>query len=248
MSVVAAPAVAPVVPDAVIAAGAPAVTPAAAPVVAAATPAVAPPAEIKPAVEAKPVVEAKAEKGLLSIDETPADDKKIEAKKDEAAEIKIDIPEGATIDEELLAKFKDIAKTKGLSSEAASALVAFDLERRAEEAKAGEKLIADQNAKWVQEIKADKDIGGANFDANLLASKGFLRRTPEGVAFAAAIAQDHLDSYPPLFKFIASLAKANKEDSSGVGGGGGRAPAAPSQEEILRQTYPTMFTPEGARK
>lgn len=245
MSVVAAPAAVAPAPDAAVVAAAAA---APAPVVATVAP-----VEVKPVVEAKPVTpEVKPEPGLLSLEDQPADDKKIEAKKDEAkpdADLKIALPEGVTLPDETIGEYRTALKDAGVTDpDVAAKLVAADLKRQDEATKAGEKLVSEQNAKWMQEIKADPEFGGQHFDANLLASKGFLRRSPEGVALANAIQADGLGSYPPLFKFIASLAKANKEDSSGVGSGGGKPPSELSSEEKLRIQYPSMYLPDGSRK
>lgn len=82
-------------------------------------------------------------------------------------EIELKLPDGYTLDEELGKQFKDFCASKNMSSEDAQTLLDMQLQLREKESQA----YREEQARWVEQVKADKEIGGANFDQNLAAAK-----------------------------------------------------------------------------
>jgi len=70
------------------------------------------------------------------------------------------LPEGAQLDEATMGKFSELAKETGLSQEAAQKL--FDLHQETIKAATEQstRLWSETQTQWVNEVKADKDIGG----------------------------------------------------------------------------------------
>lgn len=112
---------------------------------------------------------AKAE-DLAKLDETALRAKYDEAKAAEAkaapgSEIDIKLPEGVTVDEKLLADFKGIIADAKLSpSERAQKLADMHLAALNAATEASTKLWTDTQKKWADEVRADKELGGSNFD------------------------------------------------------------------------------------
>jgi hypothetical protein len=69
-------------------------------------------------------------------------------------------PEGLELTPEDKTEVSDLAKKHGLSSEAMTDLLTTYAKRLEVASKAGEKLVEEQNAKWVEEVKKDPTIGG----------------------------------------------------------------------------------------
>jgi len=92
----------------------------------------------------------------------PEGEKKPEAEAKAFDAKALTIPEGMSLDEATMGKFAELAKETGLNQESAQKL--FDLHSEAIKAAAegSSKLWADTQTQWVNEIKADKEIGGAN--------------------------------------------------------------------------------------
>jgi len=70
------------------------------------------------------------------------------------------LPEGVEVDEATMGKFSELAKETGLSQEAAQKL--FDLHQETIKAATEQstRLWSETQTNWVNEVKADKDIGG----------------------------------------------------------------------------------------
>lgn len=182
----------------------------AAPVVAAPPPVAAPPAAAAaPAPKASALV---APKDAPKVDDKTAVTDPAKADKGAAdAELKIDLPDGVKVDEARLADFTKFAKEAGLSSEQASKAVAKYVEMQAAEAKAWEA----NDAKWGEQLKSDKDFGGAHLaDSSAHAQKAVLKFG--GRELADGLESLGLGNYPPLARAFAKIGKAMGEDSAAV--------------------------------
>ena len=92
--------------------------------------------------------------------------------------------------------------------------------------------------RWVDEVKADKDLGGANFDANLKQGQSALRRFGSE-ALTKLLDDSGLGSHPEFVRLFAKVGKAIAEDSVAGTTGGTRQDS--SEQQILQQLYPKMF-------
>lgn len=122
-----------------------------------------------------------------------------------------------------LAKFETLAKEAGLKPEAAQAAVElWAAEAKASQAKATAAQAAqlDQlHASWTTALKADREVGGAEFDANTQVARRAMAKfaTPELRGF---LEETGLGNHPELVRFMFRVGKALSEDSvAGTAGG-----------------------------
>ena len=157
-------------------------------------------------------------------------------------------PEGMTIDPALLEEATPIFKEIGLSNEAANKVLplAQSLMTKSHEA-AVQSMIdagAQQRKAWLDEAKADPEIGGGKWDATLHSAAKALDALgyPEGSPFRAALTETGFGNHPEMIRAMAKVGAMVGEDGDFV-----RADAAVqvkrSREEIL---YPNDARKEGA--
>jgi len=160
----------------------------------------------KPAEAPKPEEAKKAEEGK----DSKKDDKA------EGAPEKYDFktPEGVKLDPESVTEFSSIAKELNLSNEKAQKFV--DLATKHTEKvttqikEAQEQQWAKARENWVSEIKADKDVGGANFDQSREIA---LRAVSKfGVPGLKEVFDSGWGDHPALFRTFVNIGKALSED------------------------------------
>lgn len=135
-------------------------------------------------------------------------------------------------DETATAQWKKAAEELGLDAGKAQPL--FDLFTSRETAEAD--ALAKAQAEWLQTAKADKEIGGASFEANtLLAKKAMVKFG--GESLQAWLQETGLGNHPELIRAFVRIGKAMAEDSIG-GIGGATNGAANSEMAKLRKLYP----------
>jgi hypothetical protein len=161
-------------------------------------------------------------------------------------EIQITMPAGVQVDEATLGEFRAAATEAGLTSESASKLAAWQVQREAKELEAQAKAWEDQGDAWAKELAADKDYGGEKLDATVLAAKRALRRYG-GEEVANELARMGLGNHPMLVKMLARVGQSMAEDDSGGGDGSSGAPVDDAQAK-LRLRYPSMFNEDGSPK
>lgn len=185
-------------------------------------------------------------KGEPKVDETPGppltpEQKAAKEAADKAAaeaaaagDVTIKLPEGMTEDASL-GQFKELAKKHGIKSEQAQAIVDFYAQVAKQQATefvaAQEKLKAD----YVEQLKADKDFGGAAFDVNVQLARKAVKAY--GDAELKKFFNEHpLGNHPGLVKMLARIGKAAGEDAlvRTEQGGGKRTP----ESERLKNLYP----------
>lgn len=123
------------------------------------------------------------------------------------APIELKLPEGYTLDEELGGKFKEFCASKNLSSEDAQSLLDLQLQLREKESQA----YREEQGRWVDQIKADKEIGGANFDQNLAVAKSALDTfgTPQ---LKDLLKSTGFGNHPEVIRAFVKIGKAVGED------------------------------------
>lgn len=170
----------------------------------------APPAETKPA-ETKP----------------PEGEKKEAPKEGEKpAALEVKVPEGFEVDKPALEAFKAFAAKNELKPEVAQGV--FDQYVAIEKARvdANEKAFAEQDTKWVAELKADPDLGGAKWPATVRDVRAGIEHI--GKPFATLIAKTGLGNNPTVVKELARLGRANADDTIK----GTEKPAAAAEERL----------------
>jgi hypothetical protein len=161
-----------------------------------------------------------------------------EAKAKEGAPEKYEFkaPEGQALDPEGVQKLSEIAKELNLSQEKAQKFVDLAVEHTAKIQKqvmeAQEKAWTAARDKWVAELKADKEVGGANFDKSRdLALRAIAKFGAPGLA---EVLNSGWGDHPALFRTFAKIGKALAEDFSVDGS------AATRDEDAAKVLYPNQ--------
>lgn len=128
----------------------------------------------------------------------------------------IKLPDTYKIHDERMGRFMDFAKSKSLTSAEAQGLVDLFVESGADMQQAVERALLEQHesqmAEWEKQARADKDIGGAGFDANLAVAQSAIARfgSPEAKAVIDAYG---LGNHPAILKMFVAIGKAISEGS-----------------------------------
>lgn len=134
------------------------------------------------------------------------------AKADIPEKYELKLPDGAKLDAKHPEAIAAFAKANGLSQKAAQAL----LERDANYSKAQvEKIDADYKtfmADLAKQAKADPEIGGANFDANVNKSARVIARFDTNGQVQKVLDESGYGSHPEIIRFFTKVFAAMKED------------------------------------
>ncbi len=158
-----------------------------------------------------------------------------------AGEVELKLPEGVDASLVLLDDLKTLAKESGLKGEVAQKVVDHVLKvQDGLAAKTAEAWTA-QKKQWVDAAKADKDFGGANFDA----SKALVAKTMQRFAtpgFVEFLNKSGLENNNELFVMLAKVGKAISEDNAT--GTGGSTSSKKTEQAVLDALYPSMKAKE----
>lgn len=192
----------------------------------------------------KPVEAPKAAPSMISTEPVKTEGQTTEAggskdgKPATPGELKITIPEGAKINSEALKSFESLAKSTGLTSEAASKIVAWNLEQ----AKANDAAWAKQGQDWHNELSNDPDFGKANLEKSQASVRRAVAKFFDSGTLAS-LTEMGIDNHPGLVKALKRIGDTLKEDDSSTGSGSGNVAAARAADRAsqLRTEYPSMF-------
>lgn len=158
------------------------------------------------------------------------------------AELELKVPDGVQVDTASLDAFKAVAKESGIKGEQAQKILDVYVKAQAEAAKKADEAWEKTVTGWESQLKADKDIGGTNFDANIGKARKALDKygTPELKKY---LYESGLGNHPELVRAFVKVGAAISEDT--VAGGAAPQPTSnESQEDFLRRNYPSMFPKE----
>jgi hypothetical protein len=143
---------------------------------------------------------------------------------DPYAGLKVDLPKEIELDEAGLAEFKALAGKHNISPEAAQALLDMYVDRIGSWAE----QVQAQSEAWVEQTKADPDIGGGKL-AEALKFAALTRSkfgTPE---LDAVLDSTGLGNHPAVVKFFVAIGKQLSEDTLVQGGPKGDGPRTLAQ-------------------
>ncbi|MDK2769910.1 MAG: hypothetical protein KYX69_19605 [Sphingomonas sp.] len=159
----------------------------------------------------------------------PADPKADAADKvPEDGKYALTMPEGVEVDSELLAAVSPRFKELGLTQKQAQALTDDFIKVQQERAAKQGETWGNTLQKWADDAKADKEIGGTNWEATVQTSRRAVDRlgTPELKEYLNASGGGN---HPELIRFMAKVGAMIKEDNPAAGGAGGSSkPADPA--------------------
>lgn len=121
------------------------------------------------------------------------------------------MPEGVSLDEELLGNATPLFQEAGLSQEMAQKFVDFYSGIRAGETQAQESAIADQISSWGEQAKADTEFGGEKFDENIAQALRALDKfgTPE---LRKVLDETGLGNHPEVIRLAFRVGATVTED------------------------------------
>lgn len=137
------------------------------------------------------------------------------------------LPDGAHLDASAIEAVSAQAKALKLTNEQAQALLTEQDKAVAQYAAKQQAEWAEQGQKWVAEIKADPEIGGATFDASISKAKQAVEKfgTP---AFREALESTGLGNHPEVVRVFARIGRAMSEDKLVTGAGSSGAQRDPA--------------------
>lgn len=142
------------------------------------------------------------------------------------------VPDGMEIDETVLNGAKDVFSKHGISQEAANDLVAYYTGMLSDQMKASQEAFSAQQQSWVDELKADKEIGGEKLDRSIMvAQKAFNKYANDELR--ETLTNTGLDRHPDMFRFFVKLANDVLDDSELSGEG-----SQSSGDDIYDRWYP----------
>lgn len=143
------------------------------------------------------------------------------------------LPEGMTMNSEVLEAFKREAQGDKLPQERAQAYVNLAVKMQQQVAKDIEARHKSRLEEWEGATKADPEIGGAKLTGSLENAKLAAERfgTP---AFKELLGTTGLGSHPEVIRFLAKIHEATKEDKIVTGG----VPDDRGQKTIAQRMYP----------
>lgn len=145
------------------------------------------------------------------------------------------VPENVAVDVELMGEFKSAAKDIGLSQEQAQHLASMGAKMAQKITEQAATAQAERTAAWEAETLADKEIGGAQLEANLATAKKALDAfgSPE---LNTLLAESGIGNHPAVIKAFVKAGKAMSEDT--LMPSSARVPDA--QTSIAQKLYPNM--------
>lgn len=158
----------------------------------------------------------------------PAGDDDPASKVPEDGKYSLTMPEGVTVDQELLdalgPEFKDLGLTNAQAQKLADKFIASQQARAEKQGEAWSNTIS----KWADDAKADKEIGGDKWGTTVSDAQRAVK-TLGGEGLREYLNASGGGNHPELIRFMAKVGAMLKEDSPATGGGEGSGkPADPA--------------------
>ena len=170
---------------------------------------------------------------------TSAPGEQAKASKAAPAEIEVKLPEGVVADESYLNGLKATAKELGLTSEGAQKFANLYVQAQAASQERMTQQAVQQVATWADEVKADKELGGANFSTTVTNARRGVQAAG-GESLRQWLNQTGLGNNKHLVKAFAAFGKAMGEDSHAAATGTG-SKGADTEQARHQRMYKTHF-------
>jgi hypothetical protein len=128
------------------------------------------------------------------------------------------LPDGVELDGDMAVQFKSLLEDTGKSlQEKAQSLLEMQGQLYQKAAEAQQQAQADQAQKWAEAVKADKEIGGENYDKSVATAVKAIEQfgSPE---LRNLLSETGIGNHPELVKFCHRIGKALSEDGLVMGG------------------------------
>lgn len=146
------------------------------------------------------------------------------------------MPEGMEVNTDLLKEFNPLAKELGLTQDKAQKLIDLYAKQLQSQVKAQTDTYTEMVNGWVEELKADKEFGGAKFEENSAIARKAVNTygTPE---FITALNETGMGNHPEFARFMYKVGLTLKEDT--IVGNGSVEVKEKETSEILFPTHNT---------
>lgn len=153
-----------------------------------------------------------------------------------APEIELKLPEGMQGGQSF-ESFKGLVKELGLPTDTAQKLVDFVASNQKAAVEAQRAEVERTQKTWIDSLKADKEIGGQEFDSNIQVARKAVERFGSG-ELKAFLEETGLGNHPAMVRAFYRIGKAIAEDSISGTSNGAPAALASSDEAFYRSLYP----------
>jgi len=162
--------------------------------------------------------------------QTPTGD---DAPKGAPEKYELKAPEGTTLDPAAMEKYEALFREANLTNEAAQKLVdTYSADQKARDAEAGARIVK-QHDEWFTALKADPEIGGANFDKSCALAQSAIARFGSP-ALKEFMKTSPVGSHPEVVRAFAQIGKAMAEDTIVTG------KQSSAEKDTAKQMFPSM--------
>lgn len=154
---------------------------------------------------------------------------------DPYGDFEVTLPEGYEIEPVIMDEFKQVARSLNLTREQAQNLVSLQSKLTEQTAQTQAQIYAQGIQKWAEVARADREIGGVEFDRNVAVARKAIQ-TFGSRDLIDFVNTSGVGNHPELIRMLVRVGKAMGEDGRVSAGG-----ASPSADAALRSLYPTMY-------
>jgi hypothetical protein len=148
------------------------------------------------------------------VEDAPAEETVLGGEEESSAPEKYELtlPEETLLDAEATERVAAFAREHKLSNEHAQELVQREHDAVQAYADAFQANVDAEAAKWLDQAKADPEIGGESFNENVELAKRVVDRFGDD-DFKRALNKSRLGNHPALLRFVVGIGKGMSEDS-----------------------------------
>lgn len=139
------------------------------------------------------------------------------------------LKEGSLLDAKVVEHVEARAKALGLSAEQAQALLEEKEQTVSSIVQSQKDTLAANTAKWIEDVKNDKELGGEGVNENLETAKRFVAKFGSD-AFKKELEITGYGNHPELIRIFARAGKALKDDISVFSGSKGGPDVRPLED------------------
>lgn len=182
--------------------------------------------------DAGPVEEPKVDPAVEPPVEEPKVDPPAEPKAVAPEKYELALPKDSLLEPSRLDEIATLAKERGLSNEAAQEMLDQESGAIAKYEEGQHKTVADAREVWIEEAKADKEIGGENYKESYELSNRVMEKFGSD-ALNEILEVTHFGDHPEFIRLMRNVGKAMGEDSLVIGNSEGSGSTKTDAEALF---------------
>lgn len=149
---------------------------------------------------------------------TPAPKEEVpkEDKVDEPKPIELKLPKDSLLDDKAVDRIKSLAKENNLSQEQAQLLLENESNALSTYDSAQKEKLTTLSNQWIDQSKADPEIGGKNFDESISLAQSAMKKFATE-AFIQNLNKTQLGNHPEMIRVFARIGRAMQSDKLVIG-------------------------------